>query len=164
MQHCKDTVAFIYLILNYLSVFWTGRDGILPVNLIIITSFIYTCTLYTRRFLYYTKLRHDTMIWSVVLLTICLYLYVAFVDNIPVWMCSWVHFQYQALLFRNRDSHYKDKTVVRLSYLYNGNSYTGKIASLYWDGHLDITTVLLLCKVWIWLLSCFYSNLHAMLM
>ena len=30
--------------------------------------------------------------------------------------------------------HYKDWTVVRPSYLYNGNSYTSKTASLYWDG------------------------------
>ena len=28
--------------------------------------------------------------------------------------------------------HYKDKTFVRPSYLYNGNSYTGKMISLYW--------------------------------
>ena len=30
--------------------------------------------------------------------------------------------------------HYKVKTVVRPFYLYNGNSYAGKTASLYWDG------------------------------
>ena len=30
-------------------------------------------------------------------------------------------------------SHYKDKTIMRLSYLFNGNSYTGKVVSLYWD-------------------------------
>ena len=33
-----------------------------------------------------------------------------------------------------KNSHYKDKTVGRPSYLYNGNFYTGKKASLYWDG------------------------------
>ena len=32
---------------------------------------------------------------------------------------------------RYRYYHYKDKTVVRPSYLYNGNSYTGKTTSLY---------------------------------
>ena len=32
------------------------------------------------------------------------------------------------------DFHYKDKTAVRQPYLYNGNSPTGKKASLYWDG------------------------------
>ena len=31
-----------------------------------------------------------------------------------------------------RDSYYKDETVVRPSYLYNGKSYTGKITSLHW--------------------------------
>ena len=31
------------------------------------------------------------------------------------------------------DSHYKDKMVVRPSYLYNGNPYTGKMIYLYWD-------------------------------
>ena len=31
------------------------------------------------------------------------------------------------------DSYNKDKTVVRLSYLYHGNPYTGKSASLYWN-------------------------------
>ena len=30
----------------------------------------------------------------------------------------------------------KNKTVMRLSYLYNGNSYTGKMASIFWDGLL----------------------------
>ena len=33
--------------------------------------------------------------------------------------------------YQYRKSHYKDKTVVR-SYLHNGISYTGKMASLYW--------------------------------
>ena len=31
------------------------------------------------------------------------------------------------------DFPHKDKMVVRPSYLYDGNSYTGKMASLYWD-------------------------------
>ena len=35
---------------------------------------------------------------------------------------------------RDKDFHDKDKTVVRPSYLYNGNTYTGKTTSLYWDG------------------------------
>ena len=30
-------------------------------------------------------------------------------------------------------SNYKYKTVIRPCYLYNGNSYTGKMASLYWN-------------------------------
>ena len=41
--------------------------------------------------------------------------------------------QYKDGLSRYGDFHYKDKTVVRLSYLYNGNSYTGKTAFVYWD-------------------------------
>ena len=32
-----------------------------------------------------------------------------------------------------RNSHYKDNIIMRLPYLYNGNSYTGKMVSLYWD-------------------------------
>ena len=32
---------------------------------------------------------------------------------------------------QNRDSHYKDETVSWPSHLYNGNSYTGKVTSLY---------------------------------
>ena len=41
--------------------------------------------------------------------------------------------QYEDGLSRHGDFHYKGKTVVRLSYLYNGISYTGETASLYWD-------------------------------
>ena len=33
--------------------------------------------------------------------------------------------------------HCKEKTAVRPSYLYNGNSYTDKTASFYWDGTPD---------------------------
>ena len=36
-------------------------------------------------------------------------------------------------LSRYGDFNYKDQKVVRQSYLYNGNSYTGKTASSYWD-------------------------------
>ena len=42
-------------------------------------------------------------------------------------------FQHKDLLSRFRDYHFKDKTVVRLSYLYNGNSYACEIASLCWN-------------------------------
>ena len=37
------------------------------------------------------------------------------------------------------DFHYKDMTVVRPSYLYNGNPYIGKTASLYWEGPLVVS-------------------------
>ena len=55
--------------------------------------------------------------------------------------------QYNGHLFRYRGSHYEDKMkvkmVMRLSYLYNENFYTGKSASLYWDsqpqGHQPIS-------------------------
>ena len=43
----------------------------------------------------------------------------------------WVLFQYKDYLSMYRDFHYKDKIVMRLSHLYNGNSYTGKMTSLY---------------------------------
>ena len=33
-----------------------------------------------------------------------------------------------------RDSHYNDETAVKPSYIYNGNPYTGKRVSLYWNG------------------------------
>ena len=38
--------------------------------------------------------------------------------------------------YQYRKSHCGDKTVVRLSYLHNGISYTGKMTSLYWLGLL----------------------------
>ena len=48
---------------------------------------------------------------------------------------TWALFQYKKRLSRYEDFHYKDKTVVRPSYLYNGNSYAGRTASLCWDSH-----------------------------
>ena len=44
----------------------------------------------------------------------------------------WGSFQYKDRPSMFRYFHYKDETVSRLSYLYNGNSCTGKMASLYW--------------------------------
>ena len=41
--------------------------------------------------------------------------------------------QYKDVLSEYGDFHYKDKMVSQPSYLYNGNSFTGK-TSLYWDG------------------------------
>ena len=35
------------------------------------------------------------------------------------------------------DFHHKDKTVVKPSYLYNGNPYTGKTVYLYCDSPLE---------------------------
>ena len=38
--------------------------------------------------------------------------------------------------YQYRKSHCGDKTILRPSYLHNGNSYTGKMPSLYWIGAL----------------------------
>ena len=43
-------------------------------------------------------------------------------------------FQYKNRLFGYGYFQYKNNTVVRPSYLYNGNAYAGRKASLYWDG------------------------------
>ena len=42
--------------------------------------------------------------------------------------------QYKDRLYRYKDFHCKDKSVVRPSYLYHGNTYTGEPVSSYWDG------------------------------
>ena len=47
-----------------------------------------------------------------------------------IYILCWTLIQY------NRKFNSGDKTVVRSSYLHNGNSYTGKISSLYWIGAL----------------------------
>ena len=56
-------------------------------------------------------------------------------------MCSHIYifcprglFQYKDHFSRYKHSHYKDKTVIRLSYLYNGNSYTDEMLYLYSNG------------------------------
>ena len=41
--------------------------------------------------------------------------------------------------YQYRKSHCEDKTILRPSYLHNGISYTGKTASLYWIGALNIS-------------------------
>ena len=43
--------------------------------------------------------------------------------------------------YQYRKSHCGDKTVVRSSYLHNGNSYIGKMSSLYWIGALMFSRV-----------------------
>ena len=48
--------------------------------------------------------------------------------------------QYKDNLSRYGYSHYKDKMVIRPSYLYNGKPYTGKTPSLCWDSPLDFHT------------------------
>ena len=52
-------------------------------------------------------------------------------------MCLiWAHLHIKMPFDQCRDSYYKDKTVSRLYYLYNGNSHTWKYGSSYWDGAL----------------------------
>ena len=41
-------------------------------------------------------------------------------------------FKIKMFFFRYGESYYKDKTVMRLSNIYHGNHYTGKIVSSYW--------------------------------
>ena len=48
----------------------------------------------------------------------------------------WALSQYKDSLSMYVDFPYKDKMVVRPSYLYNGNSYSCNMTSLYWDGPL----------------------------
>ena len=43
-------------------------------------------------------------------------------------------YEYPSPACQQRDSYYKGETVMRLSYLSNGNSYTGKMISLHWIG------------------------------
>ena len=56
------------------------------------------------------------------------------------WGVFWSVSQYKDRLSMYEDSHYKDKTVMRPSYLYDGNSYTGKTTSLYWDRQAPVKT------------------------
>ena len=49
--------------------------------------------------------------------------------------------------YQYRKSHCGDKTVVRSSYLHNGVSYTGKMASLYWIGPLQNMNKYITCKL-----------------
>ena len=46
----------------------------------------------------------------------------------------WAPSQYKGSFFTYWDFCYKDEVVGRLSYLYNGDPYTGKMTSLYWQG------------------------------
>ena len=76
---------------------------------------------------------------------------VGFVSVWPVWLgfersqeiClgGWqpVGFNIKTVFPRYGDSHVKDKTVVRPSYLWHGDLYTVKTTSLYWDGRQIIS-------------------------
>ena len=60
----------------------------------------------------------------------------------PAWpwhhmtLLTWGPFQYKDHLSRYGDCHVKDKTMNRPYYIWHGNLYTGKTASLYWHGPL----------------------------
>ena len=71
-----------------------------------------------------------------------------------------------------RKSHCGDKTVVRLSYLHNGISYTGKISFLYWIGVLVLGDELVydvvgdvrwgeVASLWGWLVTIDGTDMHA---
>ena len=47
-----------------------------------------------------------------------------------LWPGSWFNIKISS--YQYRKSHCRDKTVIKPSYLHNGISYTGKMASLYW--------------------------------
>ena len=49
------------------------------------------------------------------------------------------HFNIKTIFIRYRDSHYKDKMVVRPCHFYNGDSKTAKTASLQWNSPLVST-------------------------
>ena len=77
-----------------------------------------------------------------------LYYYNYYENLAPLYLVLWIHlafwapFQYKDHLSWYMNSHCKDQTVVRLSYLHNGNSCTCKMTSLYWDGPLCIFEVI----------------------
>ena len=52
-----------------------------------------------------------------------------------------VLYQCKDSLSGNEDFRYKDKTIMILPYLYNRNFFTGKMTSLYWEGHLHIISI-----------------------
>ena len=60
---------------------------------------------------------------------------------LPEPMLNCHQFDLNIKLVPGTDFHDKDKTVMRPSYLYNGNPYTGKNTSLYWDGPQDHTSM-----------------------
>ena len=71
------------------------------------------------------------MFWSV-------FSQLAYIDTELAWISGpWFNIKMPSYQFRK--SHCGDKTVIRLSYLHIGISYTGKMASLYWIGTSHIS-------------------------
>ena len=57
--------------------------------------------------------------------------------QLQTWFVSWGWFNIKLLSYQYRESHCRDKTILRSSYLHNGISYTGKMALLYWIRALE---------------------------
>ena len=55
------------------------------------------------------------------------------------WSMPWFNIKISS--YQYRKSYCRDKTVIRSSYLHNGISYTGKMASLYWTNLPESTTM-----------------------
>ena len=59
---------------------------------------------------------------------------------------TWGQFHDKEHFYRYSDYHYKGRMVVRLSYLYNRNSYNGTTTFLYWDSPLLLKYKDFCCK------------------
>ena len=81
-------------------------------------------------------------IWGVIMLVVtdCEFVWNVtwYLCTIGIWSATRIPSQYQDHLSWDGDFHDKDKTVVKLSYLYHGDPYTGKMGSLYWDAPLKL--------------------------
>ena len=56
-------------------------------------------------------------------------------------LISWAWFNIKMSSYQYRKSHCGEKMVIRSSYLHNGISYTGKMASLYWISLLYLSVL-----------------------
>ena len=75
-----------------------------------------------------------------------------FITDIFSLQCSRALIQYKMSSYQYRKSHCEDKTILRLSYLHNGISFTGKMTSLYWIGAQVLSCwslVILICKAYV---------------
>ena len=58
-----------------------------------------------------------------------------YLSGLPHWVrLNGPHLNIKTIFPKYGDSHVKDRTVTRLSYLQHGDPYTRKMTSLYWDG------------------------------
>ena len=74
----------------------------------------------------------------------------------------WALSQYKDWLSRYGYSHYKDKRASWLSNLYNGDTYIGKAASLYWDSprchHVVVGMSIMRARLRLWPSFCFHME------